>query len=339
MKTTQPVLGDLPHLLTTDIDAVVRSNLNALRRQMTHDHLVAQAFLRAVLNGRKQLGWDTLFKYIIINPELRREVEAELSSVLGVEGWQLEGNERDYPSISLAALAERSGVSLRRLREVESTNSSPAPVSKQLTLSEALSIAAAANVSIQQLITPPWGAIRELDSFYGSHVDYLPKQGSIALDNWMHWIFGLEALPRQNEYVYERNQSFPPELGDRFDKTGRKVHMNNRPTPAEIGEFNESFIFGGKRRSWFKFLQGVALLPSTPPSLEDAKFRDKSPSQQPFVGAYLLNGVVTHLRRLIRASRKPSGLRRLDNNWVLVTNNVAFLVGRIARSVWQRDPK
>lgn len=336
MKTRPMVKGDLPQLLTTDLDAVVRSNLKALRRQMTHDHLVAQPFLKVVLNGRKQLGWDTLFKYMTVNPELRREVELELSTVLDSEGWHLQGDERDYPPISLAVLAERAGVSGRRLREMDSTNASPTPTAKQLTLSEAFSIAAAANVSIQQLVTPPWGAIHELDAFYGSRVEYLPAQGSVPLDIWMNWIFGLEALPKQNEFVYERNQSFPPELGDKFDKTGRKIHMNNRPTPAEIEEFNAAFIFGGKKRSWFAFLRKSVFLPSTPPSQEDTKFRDRNLSQQPFVGAYLLNGVLTHLRRLIRASRKPTSLKRLDKQWMLIASNVAFLTGRIARLVAQR---
>lgn len=336
MKTSTSVREHLPQLLTTDMNALVRSNLNALRRQMTHDHLVAKPFLKAVLGGRKQLGWDTLFKYITVHPELRREVELELSSVLDVEGWHLQGNERDYPPISLAALAERSGVSGRRLREVMSTTASPTPIAKQLTLQEAFSIAAAANVSIQQLVTPPWGAIRDIDVFYGSEVEFLPVQGTIPLDNWMHWIFGLESLPKQNEFVYERNQSFPPELGDRFDKKGQKINMNNRPSPAEIEEFNAAFIFGGRKRSWFAFLRNSVFLPPIAPSEEDSKFRYENPSHQPFFGAYVLNGLLTHLRRLIRTSRKPTSVKRLDQQWILVTNNVAFLTSRIARSVSQR---
>lgn len=256
---------DLPLQLTTDLNAVVRSNVNALRRQMTHDHLVATKYVKKVAGGRKQLGWDGLYKFMSLDPELREEVEEELAKLVGEEGWHLQGNESDYPAISVERLAEHAGVSPRRLREALIHQPGPTPTSKELTLSEAASIAAATNVSLQQLLTPPWRAIFRLESDLGGTVQFLPNQGPVALDNWMLWISGLEALPKQNEYVFERNQSFPPEFGERFDGLGRRINRNSRPSPREVEEFNSSVIFSGKKMSWFSFLNQTKFLPATPP--------------------------------------------------------------------------
>jgi hypothetical protein len=330
---------DLPLQLTTDLNAVVRSNVNALRRQMTHDHLVATKYVKKVAGGRKQLGWDGLLKFMTIDPQLKHQVEEELAELVGQEGWHLQGNETDYPPISVERLAEHAGVSPRRLREALIHQPGPTPTSKELTLSEAASIAAATNVSLQQLLTPPWGAIFRLDTLFGGTVEYLPNQGRVALDNWMLWVSGLEALPRQNEYVFERNQSFPPEFGERFDSLGRRINKNSRPSPQEIDEFNSSVIFSGRKMSWFSFLNQSKFLPSTPPSQEDAVFKDASAWFRPFHSAFILNGLLAHERRMIRTARKSSNLKRLDKHWIYVSANLAFLLGRLARNISRRNQR
>jgi hypothetical protein len=328
---------DLPLQLMTDLNAVVRSNVNSLRRQMTHDHLVATKYLEKVAGARKQLGWDRLVKFMTLDPKLKTQVEDELAELIGEEGWHLQGNETDYPPISVERLAEHAGVSPRRLREALIFQPGPTPTSKELTLSEAASIAAATNVSLQQLLTPPWSAIFRLDSIIGANVKFIPNQGPVSLDNWMLWIAGLEALPKQNEFVFERNQSFPPEIGERFDNLGRPVNKNNRPSPQEINEFNSSVIFSGKKASWFSFLNGAKFLPATPPSEEDAMFKDGSPWLRPFQGSFLLNGLLAHERRMIRNARKTSSPKRLDKYWMYTSANMTFLLGRLARNISRRD--
>lgn len=328
---------DLPQLMTTDLNAVVRSNINALRRQMTHDHLAATAYVKKVANGRKQLGWDRLAKFMTLDPKLKKQVEEELAKLVGEEGWHLQGNETDYPPISVERLAKHAGVSPRRLREALTHRPGPTPTSKELTLLEAASIAAATNVSLQQLLTPPWRAIFRLDGLFGGTVEFLKNQGPVALDNWMLWISGLEALPKQNEYVFERNQSFPPEFGDRFNSRGRSMNRNRRPAPHEIEEFNSSVIFPKDKPSWVSFLTQTMLLPDTPPSEEDSRFTDGKPGFRAFQGSFLLNGLLAHERRMIRTARKSSSLKRLDKHWMYIAANIAFLLGRLARNISQRN--
>lgn len=336
MTRTFLMQEDLPQLLTTDLNAVVRSNVNALRRQMTHDHLVATTYLAKVTRGRKQLGWDRLHMFMTVDPQLREQVEEDLAVLVGQEGWHLQGNETDYPAISVERLAEHAGVSPRRLREALVHQPGPTPTSKELTLSEAASIAAATNVSLQQLLTPPWNALFRVDSLFGRDVEYLPNQGVVSLDNWLLWIHGLEALPRQNEYVFERNQSFPPEFGEKFDTMGRRLNRNNRPSPQEINEFNSAVIFSGKRMSWFSFLNQTKFLPSTPPSQGDTAFKDASPWFRSFQAAFILNGLLAHQRRMIRTARKSSDLKRLDKHWIYVSANLVFLLGRLVRTIYLR---
>lgn len=336
MKTTRLVQSDLPQILTTDISAVVRSNLNDLRRQMTHDHLVATKFVKQVAGGRKQLGWPTLSRFMVMDPEFRKQVEEELALIVEGEGWRLFGDERDYPPISVEKLAAKAGVSARRLREVLSTETSPTPISKELSLSEALAISAATNVGLQQLLTPPWRALHNLEAYSARTVQYLPQQGAVTLDRWMFWIFGIESLPNQNEYVFERNQSYPPELGDKFDRQGKRINRNNRPLPQEIEEFNSAIIFG-KGTSWFSFLNQSKLLPQATPLEEDQVFCDTSTGLRPYQATFLLTGLLAHLRRLIRVSRKTSGKRGLEVQWAYVCTNVTFLLGRLARSVNKRE--
>jgi len=335
VKSAPGGVGDLPGTLTTDINAVIRSNINALRRQMTHDHLAATKFVKSVSNGRKQLGWDTLFKYMSLDPQLREDVETELSVVVAEEGWHLQGNEVDYPPISVKKLAEKAGVSGRRLREFLIEQSGLTSTAKQLTLLEALAIAAATNTSIQQLLTPPWREIHKLDTLYGGRVEYLPNQNWVGLDNWLHWVFGLEALPHQNEFVFERTQSFPPQLGLLRDRGGHQMHRNSRPSPAEIIDFNQNVMLGNKT-SWFSSINQRRLFPSTPPSEEDTWITDADDWSRPFKGAFLLTGLLTHIRRLLRVSRKVAQPSRLNSHWILVTANVSFLLGRMARSVSRR---
>jgi hypothetical protein len=328
-KSLTDALRDETALVSTDLNALVRSNVNALRRQITHDRFIATTKLAVLAPGRQQLGWDNLFKLVQLDQDLLKKVEAELSVIIGDESWHLQGTEEDYPAVSLVRLGELSGVPERRLREALLEKERPKSLGRNFTLEEVVAIAAATDTSLQQLLTPPWQQINRLTIIGGHSVQYLSGKPSVELDRWLSWLYGMEPLPFQNDFLFERNNSYSLPFGKRFDSIGRAVHKNTKSGSGDIETFNEDGMFS--RASWFKMLNSNNVLGQNLPSEADGKYVASSLLGAPFKGAYIVTGLMTQIRKLLRLARKKGQSARLDSHWILTSTNSSFLMGRLAR--------
>ena len=313
----------------TNLNALVRSNVEGLLRQMTHDHVVPKLEPSMLKRYKKPVAWHTLLTLTARQPKQRARLEALVQEITGVKGWHVQGPESGYPLASLKALSERSGIPVRRLTQVLYPETSDETLGNQLTLAEALSLCAATNTALQQLLTPPWWSISKLEYSDLAEVDYLPTFPSTPTDRWVSWLYSLEPLPQQDEHLFERNMSHPPPLGPRIDDDGRRVNGNRAVDTHDVNEFDEQGLFSEK--SWRPQLNTLNLFEVVRPSEVSSVNPDPVRQERHLSAMYWISGFLVQLRRLLRFARKRGTNKRLDVFWEVTMNNAAQLVGRLSR--------
>jgi len=312
-----------------DLNHLVRSNLEGLLRQMTHDHVIPKMDPTHLERSSKFVPWQKFFTFATSSWEKYDEFEALIREITGETDWHLQGYDLDYPPASLQSLADRSGVPLRRLTQVMYPENQTDSLGHQLTLVEALSLCAATNISIQQLITPPWWAISKLSYADLAEVEYLKTGSPIPTDRWVSWLYSLEPLPEQHEFLFERNMSHPPPLGPRIDEDGRRVNKNRGIDPFDINDLDGGGLFSEK--SWKDQLNRLWVFESTAPSARSTSHKDPESFDRHLSAMYWIGGQFVQFRRLLRVARRKGLSKRLDVFWEVTTNNVGQLLGRLAR--------
>jgi len=315
--------------MQTNLPALVRSNIEGLLRQMTHDHVVPQLDPGKLKRYKKPIGLHKLVTLTEGHPEKRARLESLIQEITGQPGWHVQGPDSVYPPASLAALSERSGIPRRRLTQVLYPESAKDTLGNQLTLGEALALSAATNIAIQQLLTPPWWAISELEFSDLAEVDYLPTFSSVPTDRWVSWLYSLEPLPQQDEGLFERNMSHPPPLGPRIDDDGRRVNKNRDADIYDVNELDEQGLFS--EMSWRAQLNRLNLFEVAKPSEVSSANPDPLRYERHLSAMYWISGFLVQLRRLLRMARGRGTSKRLDVFWEVTVNNVAHLVGRVVR--------
>lgn len=328
-KRLHDVLAEESYSVHESLNALVRSNLNAYRRQMTHDRIVASLKPAHVKDSLKQIGWDRLSFMMLNDSKLRKEVEEEIAAICGVEGWHAQGHETDFPEASLASMSKASGVPETRLKQVLYSPSKPPSLGQQLTLFEALALSASMNISLQQLLTPPWWTMHEISRVSFAEVAYLGSKEPIPTDRWLTWLYGWEPLPHQDEFLFERNMSHPPPLGLRLDEAGQRIHRNRHPDFPEINKHNSDGLFS--KGSWYPRLNKHRELGYDEPSRESSGYPDQSPLFRHLNASFLSVGILVHIRKLLRVSRRSGRWPTLDTFWTLMTSNISQLLGRLSR--------
>jgi len=327
-KSKRNELEEISALLRGNLNALIASNINACRRQMTHDKVVEGLKPANVGKGRSQIGWDRLNGLMEADFELKKTVEEEIAQICDSEGWHVQGHETDFPEASLRAVAVSSQIAEARLKQVIYGDFSQTSLGSQLTLFEALALSAAFNISIQQLLTPPWWAMHEIMAGF-RQVDYLNQGQGVPTDRWISWLYGWEPLPTQEEFLFERNMSHPPPLGTRLDEAGRKIHRNRHPDFPEINKVNADGLFS--RGSWFSQLNQHLRLEQDKPSSESSRYPDQVELFRHLNGAYFLLGIVVHIRKLLRVARRRGKWASTDKFWELMVANLGQLLGRLVR--------
>jgi hypothetical protein len=313
----------------TNLNALVRSNVEGLLRQMTHDHVVPRLDPRKLKRYKKPVALLKLINLTESNPEKRARLESLIQEISGQPDWHVQGPDSDYPPASLAALSECSGIPRRRLTQVLYPESTKDTLGNQLTLGEALALSAATNISIQQLLTPPWWAISKLKYSDLAEVDFLPTFSSVPTDRWVSWLYSLEPLPQQDGGLFERNMSHPPPLGPRIDDEGRRVNKNRDADIYDVNELDEEGLFSEK--SWRGQLSNPRLFEVAKPSATSATHPDPVRHEKHLSGMYWVSGLFVQLRMLLRAARKRGTGNHLDALWEVSASNAGHLAGRIAR--------
>jgi hypothetical protein len=313
----------------TNLIALVRSNIEGLLRQMTHDHVVPKLDPTMLKRYKKPVSWHTLVTLTAHQPKQKARLESLVQEITGIKDWHVQGPHSGYPPASLAALSERSGIRVRRLTQVLYPEKSTESLGNQLTLGEALSLCAATNIALQQLLTPPWWAISKLEYADHGEVDYLMTFQSIPTDRWVSWLYSLEPLPYQDEHLFERNMSHPPPLGPRIDDDGRRVNRNRGVDIYDVNELDEQGLFSEK--SWRPQLNTLNLFEVAKPSEVSSVNPDPVWHERHLSAMYWISGFLGQLRRLLRVARRRGTSKRLDVFWEVTMNNVAHLVGRLSR--------
>jgi len=313
----------------TNLNALVRSNVEAVRRQMTHDHVVPKLEPTLLKRHKKPVPWHKLLTLTANQPKQKAQLESLVKEITGMDDWHIQGHEIDYPAASLKALSERSGIPVRRLTQVLYPENAEETLGGQFTLGEALNLCAATNIALQQLLTPPWWATAQLDFSDLGEVDYLAKFKSVPTDRWVSWLHSLEALPQQDEHLFERNMSHPPPLGPRIDDDGSRVNLNRGVDYYDVNELDEEGLFSEK--SWRDQLDRLSVFEVRKPSELSSAHPDVVRYERHLSAMYWISGVFVQLRRLLRVARRRGTSNRLDIFWEVTVNNVAQLVGRLVR--------
>ena len=313
----------------TNLNALVRSNVEAVRRQMTHDHVVPKLEPTLLKRYKKPVPLHKLVSLTANQPKQRAQLESLVEEITGIDDWHVQGHEIDYPAASLKALSERSGIPVRRLTQVLYPENSEETLGSQFTLGEALNLCAATNIAMQQLLTPPWWATAQLDFSDLGEVDYLAKFKSVPTDRWLSWLYSLEPLPQQDEHLFERNMSHPPPLGPRIDDDGSRVNRNRGVDYHDVNELDEGGLFSEK--SWRDQLDKLSLFEVRKPSELSSAHPDVVRYERHLSAMYWISGVFVQLRRLLRVARRRETSKRLDVFWEVTVSNVAELVGRLVR--------
>lgn len=313
----------------TNLNALIRSNIEGLRRQMTHDHVVPHVDPTTLNRFKKPVAWHKLISITATQPKQRARIESLIQEITGEEGWHAQGPETGYPLASLDALSERSGIPLRRLTQVLYPESPSETLGNQLTLGEAVSLCAATNISLQQLLTPPWWAISKVDYADLAEVEYLDVVLPIPTDRWVSWLYSLEPLPHQDEHLFERSMSHPPPLGPRIDEDGRRVNRNRGVDSYDVNELDDEGLFS--ERSWRPQLNTLGLFQISPPSQPSAAHPDPVAYEHHLSAMYWIGGLFVQFRRLLRVARRKGSAKRLDVFWEATTSNIGQLLGRLAR--------
>ena len=327
-KSKRNELEETSSLIQGNLNALIASNIGAFRRQMTHDRVVERLKPLHVKMGRSQIGWDRLSGLMKTGFELKKRVEDEIARICDSEGWHVQGHETDFPEASLKAVAASSGIGEARLKQVIYADYSQDSLGNQLTLAEALALSAAFNVSIQHLLTPPWWAMHEIMAGF-QEVDYLKLGQMIPTDRWISWLYGWEPLPTQEEFLFERNMSYPPPLGERLDEAGRKIHRNRNPDFPEINKFNADGLFS--KGSWYRHINKHYELGRDVPSLESSTYPDQHPLFRHLSASFLTLGILVHIRKVLRVARRPGRWTSIDKFWDVMVANIAQLLGRLVR--------
>ena len=312
-----------------DLNALVRANLEGLLRQMTHDHVIPSIDPKHLERSGKFVPWSKFLTFSEKNQEMRGRLEQLIREITGNEDWHIQGYDIDYPPASLQSLAERSGIPQRRLTQVMYPEKPSESLGNQLTLSEALSLCAATNISIQQLLTPPWWAISKLPHADLAEVEYLKTGSPIPTDRWVSWLYSLEPLPEQQEFLFERNMSHPPPLGPRIDEDGRRVNKNRGIDPYDINDLDMGGLFSEK--SWKGELNKLSLFETSKPSETSPSQKDPHFLERHLSAMYWIGGLFVQFRRLLRVARRKGSAKRLDVFWEATTNNIGQMLGRLAR--------
>lgn len=313
----------------TNLNALIRSNIEGLRRQMTHDHVVPHLDPTTLERFKKPVAWHKLITLTANQPKQRARLESLIQEITGEEGWHAQGPETGYPLASLAALSERSGIPTRRLTQVLYPESPLDTLGNQMTLGEAVSLCAATNIALQQLLTPPWWAISKVEYADLGEVEYLDMVPPIPTDRWVSWLHSLEPLPHQDEHLFERNMSHPPPLGPRLDEDGRRVNRNRAVDLQDANELDDESLFS--ERSWRPQLNTPELFQISSPSEPSAVHPDPVAYERHLSAMYWISGFLVQLRRLLRVARRRGTSKRLDIFWEMTINNVGHLVGRLVR--------
>jgi len=321
----------------TNLNALIRSNVEGLRRQMTHDHVVPDLDPTTLKRFKKPVAWHKLITLTANQPKQRARLESLIREITGNSDWHVQGPETGYPPASLTWLSEKSGIPRRRLTQVIYPESKKESLGSQLTLVEALQLCAATNISLQQLLTPPWWAISKVDYADLAEVEYLDMVPAIPTDRWVSWLYSLEPLPHQDEHLFERNMSHPPPLGPRIDEDGRLVNGNRGVDSHDVNEFDDEGLFS--ERSWRPQLNTPELFQISSPSEPSAMHPDPVTYERHLSAMYWISGFLVQLRRLLRVARRRGTVTRLDVFWEMTINNIGHLVGRLVRLRRQRVPR
>ena len=313
----------------TDLSALVRANVEGLLRQMTHDHVIPTIDPKHLERSSKFVPWHKLVSITANDPNLRQKLESLIQEITEDDQWHIQGPDSGYPPASLKSLSERSGIPLRRLTEVMYPEKSTESLGNQLTLTEALYLCAATNISIQQLLTPPWWAISKLPYADLTEVEFLRTGSSIPTDRWISWLYSLEPLPEQDEFLFERNMSHPPPLGPRIDDDGRRVNKNRGIDPYDINDLDLGGLFSEK--SWRGELNKLSPFEISKPSEENVTNQDPLVFDHHLNAMYWIGGLFVQFHKLLRVARRGGTAKRLDVFWQVTANNAAQLLGRLAR--------
>ncbi len=313
----------------TNLNVLLRSNIEGLLRQMTHDHVVPKIAPSTLHRYKKPTPWHRLLAVTASQPKQRARMESLIREITGDKDWHVQGPETGYPPASLARLAEKADIPERRLRQIMYPEGAEDSLGNQLTLAEALRLCAATNISLQQLLTPPWWAIATIEFADLSEVEYLGAGRSVPTDRWVSWLYSIEPLPFQDEFLFERNMSHPPPLGPRFDEDGRRVHKNRGVDFHDVNEMDRESLFSEK--SWRAELNSLTLFEAIRPSEQSSTSPDPVRFQRHLSAAFWISGLFVQIRRLLRASRKRGTSKKLDSFWEVTSKNVAHLLGRLAR--------
>lgn len=182
-----------------DINEVIRKNFKFLQEQMVYDTCETRLRKEYGENWPVERTGKTLQEIAKDDGEFKLKLESIIGEIQGVDGWHFQTSDFEFPTPSAPWISKKTGF---KKSTIEGLNKN-----KRFLVEELIAIAEVFNTSIQSLLMP---SVEVLEM--NTQISFSTGPGGKKLETetgrWFLWLHNLKSLPSQQNYLFERHNSY-----------------------------------------------------------------------------------------------------------------------------------